>query len=128
MKLFKLFGGSKEVKEEKILPWIPLDSVAQLDLIAKKSQSKTQLIFKHSTRCGISRMVINQFIDNYNFTENDFDLYHLDILNNREVSNEVGYTFQVIHESPQILVIRNGVVVAHASHSGINSIDLNRFI
>ena len=128
MKLFKLFGGSKEVKEEKILSWIPLDSVAQLDLIAKKSQSKTQLIFKHSTRCGISRMVINQFIDNYNFTENDFDLYHLDILNNREVSNEVGYTFQVIHESPQILVIRNGVVVAHASHSGINSIDLNRFI
>ena len=128
MKLFKLFGGSKEVKEEKILPWIPLDSIAQLDLIAKKSQSKTQLIFKHSTRCGISRMVINQFIDNYNFTENDFDLYHLDILNNREVSNEVGYTFQVIHESPQILVIRNGVVVAHASHSGINSIDLNRFI
>lgn len=128
MKLFKLFGGSKEIKEEKILPWIPLNAVVQLNLIAKKSQSKTQLIFKHSTRCGISRMVINQFIDNYNFTENDFDLYHLDILNNREVSNEVGYTFQVIHESPQLLVIRNGVVVAHASHSGINSIDLNRFV
>ena len=128
MKLFKLFGGSKEIKEEKILPWIPLNSVAQLDLIAKKSQSKTQLIFKHSTRCGISRMVINQFIDNYIFTKNDFDLYYLDLLNNREVSNEVGYTFQVIHESPQILVIRNGVVVAHASHSGINSIDLNRFV
>ena len=128
MKLFKLFGGSKEIKEEKILPWIPLNSVAQLDLIAKKSQSKTQLIFKHSTRCGISRMVINQFIDNYIFTKNDFDLYYLDLLNNREVSNEVGYTFQVIHESPQILVIRNGVVVAHASHSGINSIDLNSFV
>ena len=125
MKFFKLFGGTKEAKEEKVLPWIPLNTLTQLELIATKSQTKTQLIFKHSSRCGISRMVINQFIDNYNFTESDFDLYFLDILNNREVSNEVGYTFQVIHESPQLLVIRNAVVVAHASHSGINSIDLN---
>jgi bacillithiol system protein YtxJ len=128
MKFFKLFGGTKEAKEEKVLPWIPLNTLTQLELIATKSQTKTQLIFKHSSRCGISRMVINQFIDNYNFTESDFDLYFLDILNNREVSNEVGYTFQVIHESPQLLVIRNAVVVAHASHSGINSIDLNTFV
>ena len=128
MNLFKLFGGTKEIKEEKILPWIPLNTVAQLDLIATKSQTKTQLIFKHSTRCGISRMVINQFIDAYNLSENDFDLYYLDILNNRDVSNEVGYTFQVIHESPQILVIRNGVVVAHASHNSINNIVLLEFV
>ncbi|SHI85935.1 bacillithiol system redox-active protein YtxJ [Algibacter luteus] len=124
----KLFGGSTESKEEKMLPWLPLTEVAQLVAISEKSNTKTQVIFKHSTRCGISRMVMNQFVEAYDLTENDLDLYYLDLLNYREVSNETGYKFQVLHESPQLIVIRNGAVVAHASHGAINDIDLTRFI
>lgn len=126
--LNKLFGGKKEVKEEKVLPWIPLNDLSQLQLIANKSKSKTQIIFKHSTRCGISKMVINQFVGNYEFTENDIDLYYLDLLSYRDISNEVGYKFQVLHQSPQILVIKNGVVAAHASHGAINDLDLSSFV
>ncbi|OIQ29153.1 MAG: cytosolic protein [Bacteroidetes bacterium MedPE-SWsnd-G2] len=126
--LNNIFGSEKEVKDEKVLPWIPLNSVAQLDVIAKKSMTKPQLIFKHSTRCGISRMVIKQFVEDYNFSEEDFDLYYLDLLNHRDVSSEVGFKFQVNHESPQVLVIKNGVAVAFASHGGINQIDLNQFV
>ena len=124
----KLFGGSKEVKEEKVLPWIPLNDIQQLNHIEEKSQTKTQVIFKHSTRCGISRMVINQFVDGYNLTEKDLDLYFLDLLSFRDVSSEVGYKFQVVHQSPQLLVIKNGVVVAHDSHGAINGIDLSQFV
>ena len=124
----KLFGGSTESKEEKMLPWLPLTEVAQLVAISEKSNTKTQVIFKHSTRCGISRMVMNQFVEAYDLTENDLDLYYLDLLNYREVSNETGYKFQVLHESPQLIVIRNGAVVTHASHGAINDIDLTRFI
>ena len=124
----KLFGGSKEVKEEKVLPWIPLNDMQQLNHIEEKSKTKTQVIFKHSTRCGISRMVINQFVDNYNLTEKDLDLYYLDLLDFRDVSNEVGYKFQVVHQSPQLLVIKNGLVVAHESHGALNGIDLNQFL
>ena len=124
----KLFGGSKEVKEEKVLPWIPLNDMQQLNHIEEKSKTKTQVIFKHSTRCVISRMVINQFVDNYSLTEKDLDLYYLDLLDFRDVSNEVGYKFQVVHQSPQLLVIKNGVVVTHESHGAINGIDLSRFI
>ena len=123
----KMFGGSSEPKEEKVLPWIPLNTIAQLDTIADKSKTKTQLIFKHSTRCGISRMVMNQFIAAYDVDAN-VDLYYLDLLSYRDVSNEVGYKFQVMHQSPQLLVLRNGVVVAHASHGGINEIDLTQFV
>lgn len=126
--LNKLFGVTSEAKEEKVLPWIPLNDLKQLNHIEKKSSAKTQVIFKHSTRCGISRMVMKQFIDTYNFTEKDLDLYYLDILNHRDVSNEVGYKFQVIHESPQLLVIKNGVVLVHASHGAINSVNLAKFI
>ncbi len=124
----KLFGGSKEPKEEKVLPWLPLTSEQQLETIEKRSKTKTQVIFKHSTRCGISRMVMNQFVSQYELSAEDLDLYYLDLLNYRAVSNEVGYKFQVLHESPQLLVIKNGAAVAHASHGAINAIDLNGFI
>lgn len=124
----KLFGGTAEKKEEKLLPWIALNTLAQFDDIKEKSKTKTQVIFKHSTRCGISRMVLNQFVDAYNLTEEDLDLYYLDLLEFREVSNEVAQVFQVIHQSPQLLIIKNGIVVVHASHGDVNEIDLNQFI
>ncbi|MTE25375.1 bacillithiol system redox-active protein YtxJ [Winogradskyella ouciana] len=125
--MFKKIFGSSEPKEEKTLPWIPLTSTEQLSTIEDQSKTKTQLIFKHSTRCGISRMVMNQFVASYDLDLNA-DLYYLDLLSYRDVSNETGHKFQVLHESPQLLVIKNGVVVAHASHGGINEIDLTRFI
>ena len=125
--MFKKLFGSSEPKEEKILPWIALNSIEQLDTIAEQSEMKTQLIFKHSTRCGISRMVMNQFVASYDLGINA-DLYYLDLLSYRDVSNEVGYKFQVMHQSPQLLVIRNGVAVAHASHGAINDLDLVGFI
>lgn len=128
MGLFGGIFGSKEAKEQKVLPWIALREPEEIKDIIAKSKSKPQLIFKHSTRCGISRMVLNQFVDLYTLGENDVDLHYLDLLNYRAVSDEVGYTFQVTHQSPQLLVIKNGSVVAHASHGAINDIDLARFI
>lgn len=124
--LNKMFGSS-EPKEEKVLPWQALTELSQLDQIEERSKGKTQLIFKHSTRCGISRMVMNQFVSMYDLDLNA-DLYYLDLLNYRDVSNEVGYKFQVMHQSPQLLVIRNGNTVANASHGAINEIDLEKYI
>ena len=124
----KLFNSASETLDKKELHWIPLNSINQLDDIKDKSSTKTQIIFKHSTRCGTSRMVMNQFTKDYCFNENDFDLYYLDILNYRDISNEIAKVFEVWHESPQLLVIKNRVVVAHSSHGQINGIDLSRFL
>ncbi|WP_452229294.1 bacillithiol system redox-active protein YtxJ [Lacinutrix sp. MEBiC02404] len=126
--MFKKLFGSSEPKEEKVLPWIPLNAMPQLQFIEEKSKVKTQVIFKHSTRCGISRMVMNQFVTMYSLTEKDLDLYYLDLLSYREISNEIGVQFMVMHESPQLLVIRNGNVVRHASHGSINDVNLLDYI
>jgi len=128
-----IFGGlfgknNKEVKEEKTLPWIVLASKGQLNEIEKKSTEKPQVIFKHSTTCGISSMVLNRFIENYKLEKTQMDLYFLDLRSHREVSNEVGYKFQVMHQSPQLLVIKDGAVVAHGSHGAISNIALEDFI
>jgi bacillithiol system protein YtxJ len=73
-------------------------------------------------------MVLNQFVDIYELNTDQIDLYFLDLLSYRSVSDEVGFKFQVMHQSPQLLVIKNGEVVAHASHGQINAVDLSRFI
>ena len=124
----KLFSNSESQNEESVLPWIDLNHVGQLQTIKDKSVAKTQVIFKHSTRCGISRMVMKQFVGDFEFSENQLDLYYLDLIAYREVSNAVAHTFNVVHESPQLLVIKNGNVVKHESHGGINDLDLRRFI
>lgn len=127
----KLFGGStgtEQPNQENEIPWIELNAMEQLDDITEKSKTKTQFIFKHSTRCGISRMVISQFKKDYLYSENDADLYYLDLLAYRPISNEIAQRFQVTHQSPQLLVVKNGVVVAHESHNGINNMDLEKFI
>lgn len=124
----KLFSSSVEQKEEKVLPWIDLNTLDQLQAIKDKSTTKTQVIFKYSTRCGVSRMVKNQFVEDYEYNNHELDLYYLDLLTYREISNAVASRFNIVHESPQVLVIKNGIVVLHASHGAINNIDLKRFI
>lgn len=129
MGIFNGLFGSKEQtqKEEKQIPWIPLVSEEQLDEIAKTSQERTQLIFKHSTTCGISRMVLNMFTSMYSLGE-DVDLYFLDLHAYRNVSNAVASQFQVMHQSPQLLIIKNGETSFHTSHGAIADLNLSELV
>jgi bacillithiol system protein YtxJ len=128
--LHKILGSksTSEVKEETIVPWHRLQSIDQLDVIVEESKSKPVAIFKHSTRCGISRMVMRQFESSYSVTDEQLKLYYLDLLSFRNVSDEVGYKFQVMHQSPQLIVIKNGSAIHHASHSGINASYLENLV
>ena len=128
----KVFGGKneKQPKPEKksYLNWIPLTSVEQLEEIKEQSKTEAIFIFKHSTRCGISSMVIKRFVDLFQEEHQQLKVYYLDLLNYRTISDEVGYNFQVMHQSPQLLVIKNGVSVYNASHYDITQTNLTRFI
>ncbi len=127
--LNSLFGKKpSEKKLEAPLPWISLTSIDQLQEITEKSKTKTQIIFKHSTSCGISRMVMNTFKNDYVFSKDEADLYYLDLLSYRSVSNETGHKFKVVHQSPQLLIIKNGIAVENASHGSINDINLKKYI
>ncbi len=130
MGLFGIFGSKSTSveKEEKVIPWHRLVSLDQLDIIKEESKTKPVAIFKHSTRCGISRMVIRQFEKNYDHSDEELKLYYLDLLSFREVSDAVGYAFQVMHQSPQLIVIKNGTAVYHASHNSISAYNLENFV
>ncbi|NNK71834.1 MAG: bacillithiol system redox-active protein YtxJ, partial [Flavobacteriaceae bacterium] len=102
MGLFKNIFKTSSPSEKKVLPWISLTHLEQLEAIQNRSHDKLQIIFKHSTRCGISGMVLNQFVDRFDLDEERVDLYYLDLLACRQLSDEVGYRFQVMHQSPQL--------------------------
>lgn len=123
--LKKILGESSQESISK-LNWIPLTELSQLDQIAKNT--KTVSIFKHSTRCGTSSMVKRQFQNNYDIDPDLMDVYYLDLLAHRGISNELEDRFNVRHESPQLLVIKNDEVVAHDSHGGVIDLDLKRFV
>ena len=130
MSLFGLFGTkeSSDKKDVKQLPWQKLTSVDQLDTIVEESKVTPVAIFKHSTRCGISSMVMRQFERAYDLNKDQMKLYYLDLLAFRKVSDELSINFQVLHQSPQLIVVKNGKAVAHASHNGISASVLHNFI
>jgi|TARA_B110000259_G_scaffold38375_1_gene43721 bacillithiol system protein YtxJ len=129
MGLFNKILGSK-VKEEKEtnVNWIPLNSLEQIKTIKELSKSETILVFKHSTRCGISGMVIKRFENLFDSSMNNIKVYYLDLLNFRAISDEVGYSFQAQHQSPQLLIIRNEVAVLNVSHYDITTVNIQKHL
>lgn len=119
--LKNIFSSTTKPKKEVVsaINWIPLTTITELEVLKEVSATETVLIFKHSTRCVISKMVLRQFEKSFNEESKGLKVYYLDLLNYRDISDEVGYAFQVLHQSPQLLVIKNGVAVANASHYAI---------
>lgn len=101
--------------------WIPLDSEEQIQNI--KLQDKPSIIFKHSTRCHISNMSLKFFEKEWQ-ENNQVNLYFLDIIANRNVSNLVAEAFHVHHESPQAIVVKNGECILDASHQDISASEM----
>lgn len=97
--------------------WIDLADEAQLTAIKQESTEKPVVIFKHSTRCSISVMVKNR-LDKAEQPDN-VKFYYLDLLQHRNISNKIAEDFQVHHESPQVLLIKNGECIYEESHNGI---------
>lgn len=127
--MFKKTEKEDKKEEKSNVNWIPLTSMEQIEEIKKKSKTKLVGIFKHSTRCAISRSVIKNFDSNFPESVSDkVDVYYLDLLNHRELSSEIGYAFQVLHQSPQLLLINKEKAVIHASHYDITRIDLEKIV
>ncbi|NGX83860.1 bacillithiol system redox-active protein YtxJ [Aequorivita sp. KMM 9714] len=130
MGLFDMFKSPRDAAKEEIVetPWHVLGKIEQLDDLVAQSKTKPVAIFKHSTRCGVSRGVLKMFEKNYSLNDDQLKLYFLDLLQNRDISNEIATRFKVNHESPQLIVIKDGVVVHHDSHNGIDAADLTKFV
>lgn len=118
----KLFKSQRNIAKKELtgIQWDPLESIGQLENVINNSEIKPKVIFKHSTRCGISRMVLNQFERGYEQNDDDVTFYFLDLLNHRDVSNAVAEKLNVTHQSPQVIVLYNREILHIESHQGID--------
>lgn len=103
------------------MKWHELKALDQLQVIKEESIERPVLIFKHSTRCNISRTTLDRLERHWNDQEMArVKPYFLDLLNYREISNSLATQFEVEHESPQILLIDKGRSVLDLSHFEID--------
>jgi bacillithiol system protein YtxJ len=129
MSIFKnIFGNSdSETPNTSNIDWIQLTNLSQLNEIQEVSNQKPAIIFKHSTTCSISRMALKNFEREYDL-QNKVEAYFLDLLNFRTISNEIAIKFEVTHQSPQLLLIKNGKCFYNVSHDSIDAEELKEKI
>jgi bacillithiol system protein YtxJ len=108
------------------MDWLSLTTEKQLEEIDKlsyTSEIKGILLFKHSTRCSISSMALNRLERSLKISDS-LPIYLLDLLDHRSISRHIAERYGVVHQSPQILIIKNGKCIYDASHSGINGLEI----
>lgn len=118
-----IFGEPKSDSNSSKINWNPMEHLGQIAEIIALSEEKPVIIFKHSTRCSISRMALKNFENEYDLGEK-VTAYFLDLISFREVSNAIAIRFNVVHQSPQMLLIVGGKSVYDVSHSSIDAQEL----
>lgn len=108
------------------MEWKHLTDLNQINDI--KAAEGYSLIFKHSTRCSVSMMAKKRFELDWDVIPAETNLYFLDLISHRAISAQIAETFQVHHESPQIIVVKNGSSVFDASHSDISADEVAELI
>ena len=102
------------------MEWKHLKEEEELNAIKDSSNSRTFVIFKHSTRCSISSTALNRLERSWGKNEmENVEPYYLDLITYRNISNKIAELFGVQHQSPQVLVIKDGKCIYHESHLGI---------
>ena len=99
--------------------WTPLESLEQLHAI--KQSAGYSILFKHSTRCSTSLMAKKKFEFEWDALPEETSVYFLDLIKNRQISNTIAELFDVHHESPQLLLIKDGECIYETSHSEISA-------
>ena len=104
--------------------WSELNSIEQLKDLYQQSDTNPVVLFKHSTRCSISSMAKSRIENNLSKLFPDFPIYYLDLIVHRNISNSIAKDLGVEHQSPQIIVVKNGQAIYDTSHGGIDANNL----
>lgn len=107
--------------------WIKLTDLTQLDQIREHSKKSPIVIFKHSSRCSTSQMVFSRLERNWKEEEmGHVQAYFLDLISYRQISNAIAEQFEIQHESPQLIVIRDEAAIYEGSHFEIDYTAVHR--
>jgi bacillithiol system protein YtxJ len=112
--------------DDSNLSWKILNEEKQIAEIVKLSNEKPQLIFKHSTRCSISSMAKSRLEREWNLE--NVNAWYLDLIAYRNISNNIASELDVIHASPQAILLNNGIVIHDSSHNSISASEIAKHL
>jgi bacillithiol system protein YtxJ len=99
--------------------WNLLVKEDQLEQLIEESEKTPVLIFKHSTRCAISKSALHRVESFFGDSDTTFLHYYVDVLENRNISSLISNLFKIEHQSPQVLIIIRGECTYNSSHMRI---------
>jgi bacillithiol system protein YtxJ len=109
--------------------WINLETSNDLNIATEASEDGYVMLFKHSVTCSISHMAKMRIESKWNsVVENKIKPYYLDLKSHRSISTEIAERFEVHHESPQVLLLKNGKCIYDASHLDISVDEISEAI
>ncbi len=107
------------------MTWQPITSPNDVDTLIERSHQRPVLIFKHSTTCPISSIARTRLEQDWDFKEEELEPYFLDLLRHRPTSKYIADSLAVHHESPQVLLVRDGICHYDSSHLDISVKELH---
>jgi bacillithiol system protein YtxJ len=120
-KIFCHMSITDHFRQSETVPdfWQVLESPEHLEAAIALSHEKPVALFKHSTRCGISAHAKHRLESNWTFSPEELEFFYLDLIACRPVSNQIAEQLRVVHQSPQLILLRHGKAVYDASHHSI---------
>lgn len=115
--IFKLYKKIFQAKTSNSMKWKELNSLSDLETALKISHEQPVALFKHSTRCSVSLMAKKSV---ERFWDLDIDAYYLDLIAHRDVSNAIAEQLEIQHQSPQMILVKDGKAIYNASHGSID--------
>ncbi|MDR8394276.1 bacillithiol system redox-active protein YtxJ [Aliifodinibius sp. S!AR15-10] len=104
--------------------WNPISGTENIDAILRASSEKPQIIYKHSHRCSVCILAKEELEGIADQVLDSTDLYMINVIHQRDLSNAIASTFDVRHESPQVIIIKDGEVAWKGSHWAIKGKDI----
>jgi bacillithiol system protein YtxJ len=95
--------------------FVKITDTKAFEEMADRSKERPVVIFKHSLTCAISAGAYDQM------AEFEGEVALIEVQRAPELSTEIENRLGVEHESPQVIVLRNGQVVWNASHFKITA-------
>ncbi len=111
------------------MKWTELTNREQLAVAIEESKSNPVIIFKHSIRCSISGASLSRLERTWKEEElPQVKAYFLDLISYRDISNEIEKILSVEHQSPQLILIRDGKALYDKSHFDIDFIGIKNAV
>ncbi len=97
-----------------------ITTIEEFDSLLKNNTESILIFFKHSNRCPISwnaKKEVDKFLENHSgFKDKTF---LVNVVDSRPLSNYIAESLKIEHQSPQIIITKNGTVIKHFSHLSI---------